>query len=453
MSFIPVDNSAGILHNGGQMDWDAVSPGHIVMATITTDYKLLVQEINFNSGATVIGVPSFVKQLSGFSGDVTLLHLRPRIFSLGDGKILVMAPSTYTYNNLGNQSTAQYFVGTATSATRAAGFATSHYAPDVYSFISMQRDASGNYKITGSIDLSTTANTSAFYASTFAPIDLYTITPTQLTFRRPMLYASTTSGGSTGYFMYVQLSVLDGVVTGGTAGISNTSSVDPSYCLYDIRKKYTKSGKPIKLYTTGPKAVTRYAANGIGFVATEYYGGPVPANCVASRQNASINGLSYPGLVWLDGKSVAAISDDGLNRFAIGGNAAGANQTVDNNASSAGEVLFTPLDTAWVSDSVICIAGARTSTGGPVFESDVTAAIRANAYGARYRLTLSFREIAGAGTYVNPNDNQATSYYYEQYKNWNNVIHKIDNSHFWMIGCFAPDATADSKIGVITVSL
>lgn len=456
MSFVSVDNSGGLLHNGGQMAWDVVSPGHIVMATITADYKMLVQEINFSGGNTVIGKASFVKQLSGWTGSVELVHFRPRIVSLSDGKILVLAPATYASNPTISSSTPAISLPTGTPTGRALLESQSSLAiaPLRYSFISMERDSAGNYKITGSIDLDTaevSGNTTRGFVSTFNPLELFSKSASSVEFRRNSITYSTANTAA--YFKKITITLLDGVVTGGTTLDTDASAtISNGSVLYDVRTVLDRSGNPVKIYTVGPRGSNSYLGYTTPlYLSNQWYAEAYPSGVVASR--ADVGGAVGMGS-YIGPGSYAPMEKTGVDCFVICGNSDGANQAVNNNYSSSGHLIYTALDTAWVTSAVVCILTCPTSTAyGHTLDADITAAIRGKTYGSVIPLSLSFREIAGAGTYVGTTDPIPTPYYAEQFKNVGNIIHRIDDTHFWLVGCFKADADSDSKLGVITVSI
>lgn len=457
MSFVSVDNALGIRHHGGQIAWDEVAAGHVVLLTFTTDNKALIQDIKYTNGNTVISTPSFVKQLSGLPALGTHFlapHMRGRIKSLGNGRVLVMVPASWQAITVSN-GTASGAFGSVTAYNRWASTTIVQQQtqfPKAYSCVLMEKDVSGNYKMLSSVDIDTSPNApvaSVVQTSTNFPMWVDVISPTSIRVIRSAQNLSTNTGAGPLVAWEVMLNITGDIITQASSGSMNTSGAPSTafiYNVFDVRSKKGANGKAVNIFTHVNRAsyLSAYWSIPQTELRKDYYSAYTPyvnATQLGTR-------LTPAGFVPFDDVSADKY-------FHIGGGAS-MNMCINDVLSSAGQEIFSPLDAAWVTDNVVCIVGHPSLVIDPCFETDASMDIGgAGLYPTILPLHLSFREVAGVGAYVSPTDMLQTPYFFKYFENCGNMICRISNTEFFIIGCFrdSVSSSADPKIGVITVKV
>lgn len=456
MSFVSVDNALGIRHHGGQIAWDEVAAGHVVLLTFTTDNKALIQDIKYTNGNTVISTPSFVKQLSGLPSLGTHFlapHMRGRIKSLGNGRVLVMVPASWQVITVNGNASGAF--GSSHAYNRWAGTTivqAQTQFPKAYSCVLMEKDASGNYKTLSSVDIDTCPNVNisgAAQTSTTLPMWVDVISPTSIRVIRAAQNLTTNAGNGVLVALEVMLAITGDIISQASSGPLNTSG-SPLTSLgtnvFDVRSKKGANGKAVNIFTHVNRStyLTAYWGATQTELRKDYYSAYTP------YVNAAQLGIRLTPAGFVPFDEVAA------NKYFHIGGVTTTNMCINGVLSSAGQEILSPLDAAWVTDNVVCVVGHPSLQLDPCFETDASMDIGgAGLYPTIVPLHLSFREIAGVGAYVSPTDMLQTPYFFKYFENCGNMICRISNTEFFIIGCFrdSVSSTADPKIGVITVKV
>lgn len=435
MAFVSVSNSAGMLHHGGQMSWDAISATRAVMVTVTGDFKALVQEINFANGVTTLGTPSFVKQIVGAAATNCM---RPRVKSLGNNRILVLVPAVWvlydvSYGGWGN---------TGTNAIAGAN-RPNIKIPSVYDCLVMERDVSGNYKVLSSLQVPFTlpmGNDASVAEHAFA---FLSVSDTQIVIQKASAYLAGSNAGVKPW-LKITLNMVNGILTDYTAVNGGYGAGTKQWLAFDIRHKKTADGTPVMVYTVADRTVVFRTASTQRRINYNQFDAGDPS----VLQYASVAQHDYMC-------PQAFVPIDGVSKFlCLSGDATG-NTNINGNNQANGQPFFFPLDAQWIAPTVVGIVGTPNDTSflGPIFDIDAAISIGAQNNGVAKQLYFSAREVGGSGTYVGPFDPIALPYFAMSYMNKGNMIHRIDDKNCWIIGCFMADANATPKIGVITVSV
>lgn len=451
MAFVSIDNPSGIFHHGGQMAWDAVSDTRVVMVTITTDFKVLVQEINQVSGAPIVGTPSFVAAITA-PGILATHYMQPKVKSIaGTDLIFVMVPTAFAAGSP-ILSTAYTLAGTQKAfAYITAGWDTRIKVPTSYTGYILERDSSGRYTVKSSTSI-TPFNGSLGQQQTTPLYKLFieSATSTAIRLRKACHWTAYNNSSS---------SIMDATLTGSTISNFTTSLgantmpvVARSNVVCDAKRVRDKNGKYSNLtFMAGvphnlSTDMTR-VCHGLWNDASQYV--PISSS-VAYAPYGKAN--SHGTLA-----STVLIDKDADKFFAVGNNVVGQNTLINAaefSYSGAGAPLFTPLDTGFVSSvGVICVVGGTSTPGDVLLDADLGYSIETGDQGSTIPLKLSFRLLLGAGQYVSPTDQYLTPYFYKSMMNNNQVLHKVDDTHFWLIGCFMADENATPKLGVISVNV
>lgn len=442
MAFVTVDNAGGILNHGGQTAWTAISDTRVALVTITADFKALVQEINFTNNETVVGTPSFIKQISGAQATY---HMRPKVRAFGVDSLFVMIPSAWS------QPITPYMV----KGTDAHGAPVASWqAPSAYDGFIMTRSADGNYSVASSISLDfTSVGNSSWMVQPSSPFEITEVTATEIIITRAKFNNTSNDNSLAAQWQTFNIVIAGNILQSYTKTDRQTGTGFTSRlrAIYDLR------------YRRAPdRSRVLCALEGIGYthyfdqITLEYRRVAVDPYVTDSQfySYTEIAGsVSLKGFLPIDGVSKCT---------AVGGYGTGANQLINGTLSSPGQTFYFPLDTAWVTNTVMCIAGtpdngiiptADLKAISALNDVDMCAAIALGSNGDALPLYLSFRDVGNLGAYSGVYDPIKTPYYYRPYMNSDNNIHRIDDSHFWIIGCFMADANATPKIGVITVNV
>lgn len=452
MAFVTVDNPSGILHHGAHMGWCAISDTRLAIATVTTDLKVLVQEINFAGGNANLGPATFVAAIPGTPTNKTIF--RPKVYSIGADAIMVMAPTAFAAVSirsvLGNSRIAVNYTQLGPM-------------PSFYSVFIMTRNGDGTYtsKSTASLDFTAAAGgvNGYFQAYPGTAFELISATPTQLVLQRPMQMVNIAGESNTAayvqeYTITLANNVIQSTSKAERAGAAPTA-VSRNSCPYDVRYKKLPDKSKILVYSLGQVYSGSMADTPAIYRRLSY-------DLLGTCPTISIS-AQYPNAIpYISPNSFLPI-DAVTKHFLIGGNVAGANTAINTTSQQSTNALFyNPLDTAWITPTTLCVAGCPSGQGitdavlqqtGPFFEQDMSASVNLSNNLGPWPLFLSLREIGPAGQYVGIYDPIATPYYYNPGMMCDNVIHRIDDTHFAMIGVFKADVNAAPKIGVITVNV
>jgi hypothetical protein len=451
MAFVTVDNPSGILHHGAHMGWCAISDTRLAIATVTTDLKVLVQEINFAGGNANLGLATFVAAIPGTPTNKTIF--RPKVYSIGTDAIMVMVPTAFATVSV------RCALGNSRIVPNQTGLGP---MPSFYSVFIMTRNADGTYtsKSTASLDFTSTSGGPNSYHQSYpgTAFELVSATPTQLVLMRPMQLVNISNEGNT--FPYVQeytITLANNVIQsavkaerGGATALASRNTTP-----YDIRYKKLPDKSKVLVVSGG-----------------QVYSGPMADSPAVYRRisydllgafpTISIS-AQYPNAILYISPNAFLPIDAVSKHFIIGGNVNGANTAINTTSQqSTNSIFYNPLDTAWITPTTLCVAGCPAGQGitdtvlqqtGPFFDHDMSASVNQSNNLGPWPLFLSMREIGAAGQYVGVFDPIQTPYYYNPGMMCDNVIHRIDDTHFAMIGVFKADINAAPKIGVITVNV
>lgn len=454
MAFVSIDNPAGIQHHGGQMDWCPISPTRIAIVTFTVDNKALVQEANFAGGVTTLGPASFLKQVTVRS-QTQYTHLKPRVRNLGNDRLLIMVPSTFIQTPLHVTSATQVLYG---DQQYAAIYLTID-VPSAYTFMTAQRNADGTYTVDSQTDARTqplASDISNGKTNINAPFT-FVITSGQIRVRQPMITNNNTR------YAFENILTLDGAgkISSQTIGAASFGAQNGSIAPIGVREALTPARESLDIFATCKALGTPYwslwANTANGAIVREYYNTPV----AEWWPNTNINGnfLNMHAFVPIN-ISAKTFLYTGAHQTLVGGNC-----YLNDTLQSAGAQIVHPLDSAWVTDSVVAVigmAGVLNVNGNPnawptaCFDGDAACSLNpaydANNTSSRVRrLSIAFKSLIGAGLYVGPFDPIETQYYTKDYFNVGNMIHRIDDTAFWIVGCFRDGAAGADTLGIITV--
>ncbi|AFH14781.1 hypothetical protein LU11_gp250 [Pseudomonas phage Lu11] len=460
MAFVSIDNPAGILHHGGQMAWDAVSDERVVMITFTKNYKALIQEINFVAGAPVVGVPSFIADISSTPGIAERFHLRPKVKAIaGTNYVFAMIPSAFLP---ASSSTIKLTGSTAALAYMGAG-AGRMYMPSVYTGYILERAGDGTYSVKSSATINMPVG--AISSGSFGvgvSVFIEEATATSIKIKIPGYINSYDNQ----YHQVTTATINNGVLSAFTNAIQGfgTGQRQIIWMVYDAKRVRDIKGRYKDLQVTGSALQALETTANRTVVTGMYDPTGYKFTYICRRDAASTNvgvgdnyhyGASIANTVLIDGD----INEKAY--YSVGHNAAGQNALLASTAFSylAGVTpVYSPLDTGFVhSSGTVCVVGGQTDpTYASYFDIDLAYAIdfaaSGGSPGAAIPLRLSFRQITGLGHYAGPFDPIQTGYHYNPYHNNNQILHKVSDSQFWLIGCFMDSPTADPKLGVISVS-
>ncbi|MND96103.1 hypothetical protein D3C80_883790 [compost metagenome] len=458
MAFVSIDNPAGILHHGGQMAWDAVSDTRVVMLTFTKDFKALIQEINYVDGAPVVGVPSFFSDLSGTTGITDKFHLRPKIKSIaGTDLVFAMVPSAFSSAS----SMDRQYHATGSAATFAyMGTPSRLKMPTAYTGYILERDSNGRYTVKSSAPVPIPyGGVGSRVFTNFYSIYIEEATPTSIRVRSPCFYNSYNFDA----FGVITAPLDSGILSAFVLSTHNVTltGTNTIWVAYDAKRVRDIKGNYRTLAALGSVTSSYESVANRSVAAGNYDVGNyryIPLLKRNGSQSSSI-GENYctdclpAGTVYIDGD----ISD--RTYYATGHSAVGQNTMIATTQVSylAGTVpVFAPLDTGFVhSSGIVCSVGGYTSrVSWAVFDVDLAHSIElgGDGLGSANPLRLSFRQLSGIGHYAGPYDPIQTPYYYNMFHNNNQILHKVNDTQFWLIGCFMDSPTADPKLGVISVS-
>lgn len=462
MAFVTIDNPSGILQHGGQMAWDAISDTRVAMVTITADYKALIQEINQVDGAPVVGTPSFIAQLPT-SGLQPWYHMRPKIKSMGNGRVFVMVPISWAAPD----AFARPFGWGSQLSTIEQNLANVRM-PSRYACYVMERNASGQYTAKSVVNVDATAVTGTTYTSSvhFA-LNITSVSDTSIVITRAARQISTSTNSFINNWR-ITIPVADGVL--GTPVFVLIShqyvSALPSNCqAFDIKTVQDKQGNDVELYAIAgsgtsffeygaERAIWRQPITNVLYAACYLLAGTTGYVAYTNKKSPALYYLSLNGIVAPD---VNAQGD----YYATGGQTADSAVAYNGNSLAMNSILVYPLDSAYVtSDGVVCAVGGRSSGlfARTVFDGDLAVHLyqslsALNVVDTVVPLQLSFRQPTNIGQYVGPFDPLTLPYFYKERMNNSKILHKVDDTHFWLIGCFMENSGATPKLGVISVSV
>lgn len=464
MAFVSIDNPAGILHHGGQMAWTTISDTRIAMVTFTADYKALIQEINQVGGAPVVGTPSFIAQVPADIQNAAY-HLRPKIKNMGNGLVFVIIPNTVV--SLSNSDRGWGSIYSYSAGTTARG---NLRMPRVYTGYVMERNASGQYSVKSSVQIDTlditgiTANASAHWGLNISAAD-----STQIVIRRAIQRGSSTPALARNLsFLTLTIPVVDGVL-----GVPVRATDNHPYLLQygqymaasEIKTIKDQQGRDIEIVGTFSNTETNTETSNNHCVWSLPVVDVEGDNCYLLGGGASHATVSKGILNYNNVNAFAMPSIDRKGEYyAMGNIDLSTAVSYNGNYMAQPSAIYNPLDAAWVTSAgVVCVVGGKDTQATPYLTSDNDLAmsiyiaaggsVAGNATDLVLPLKLSFRLPVMAGQYLGPFDPIQTPYFYKERMNNSRVLHKVDDTHFWLIGCFMADANATPKLGVISVSV
>jgi len=462
MAFVTIDNPGGIMHHGGQMAWTTISDTRIAMVTITADFKALIQEINQVNGAPVVGVPSFIAQL-GTSGLNAGYPFRPKIRSMGNDRVFVMVPASWDLI-----PTTERARGWGCSLSAAASERAVIRMPNLYSCYVMERNGSGQYTVKSSAQINTTPSGFTETISVHYALTIAEASGTQVVVKRACSRPNQTYYGLAGYT--ITIPVTDGVLgtpvgtMDGPSLINYNASYANNMQIFEYKNVRDLQGRPVEIRAVIPTSSSSFEMTNTKMVWRPPITTGVGEACHLIAGGVYAGSYSYrsaPALAYVQPNSLVPLSADAQgDYYACGGSTTTASCVYNANQISTGDILINPLDTGFVhSSGVVCVVGGKNTISVPytVFENDVAMHVW-QAYAETVTdtvlpLQLSFRLPVGQGQYSGPFDPIKTPYYYKERMNNNRILHKVDDSHFWLIGCFMADANSAPKLGVISVSV
>lgn len=459
MAFVSIDNPDGIQHHGGQMDWCRISATRVVMINYTKDNKALLQEINYVGGATVLGTPTFLKQVP--AGGPTYRHLRSFVRDMGAGRVFVMVPTTFA-NMVSQGSTTgiALFVGNSSYS-----FSPTCGTPTAWTCMTAVRNSDGTYTVDSSIDINMAVTATANYRDTRgAPIDIF-ISGTQILIRSFMktITANRFENKAT-------LTLAAGKITAQAVTQTNTLTATAGMQVMGVRERRTPAGDVVRVYTyvsiVNNSGVDSWNNSGANSATAKLIQNPYDQVADLPWPNVAIAVGTYANpAAWLP-----ISKTDPLNSLHVGSvtyfNNGLQPNYLNGNYTDGGTEVLNPLDAAWVTNNVACVVGYAAKYDGtanmlqPMYmPGDMAFTVHpsyfdtaAAGYGTVVRkLSLSFRSLVGSGIYAGPFEPLDTGMYFKNGMNCGDMIHRIDDTAFWLIGCFMDSPTADPKLGVITV--
>jgi hypothetical protein len=455
MAFVSIDNPAGIQHHGGQMDWCRVSPTRVAIVTFTADNKALVQEANFNAGATELGPASFLKQVT-LRIPTQYTYFKPRIRNLGNDRLFIMVPSTFTPMTTANGIARIFGIGEYQVINPTIDLPYSHTC-----MIAI-RNPDGTYTVDSSIDVRTHAVAEGnAYITQNTPMDIE-INPNGLAVNIYQPVAANNTNSRLRMFSTITMSA-EGKITGQSVGVANVGAQSASVLSMAIREALTPQLVPLKLhaYNTNTYATPWYSAQNAATcsISRDHWNNPAPDLWPLLAANVNGNYLNINAYLPIDIAAKTFLYMGASPTPNVLGNC-----YLNGNQINAGEFVRNPLDSAWVTDTVACAIGMAGASGGenpptytpPSFDGEVAYSLNPSydplpGVNAVRRLSLLFKNIVGAGLYVGPFDPIKTQYYTKDHLNFGPMIHRIDDTAFWLIGCFRDGIGGEDKLGVITV--
>lgn len=458
MAFVSIDNPDGIQHHGGQMDWCRISNTRVAIITHTKDNKALLQEINYIDGETVVGIPTFLKQIP--SNGPTYKHMRSFVRYLSEDRLFVMVPSIFVSMaaDLAAQSPCA-FVGSIYYAAHAPAVGT----PIGWSCMTLQRNPDGTYTQDSVIDIDTSFLTDSIRRETRGvPIDIF-IDNSYIQIRSLIK-----TPASNRYINNHVLNMLNGRIQTQTQNWSAVVSAGASVIM-NVREKLTPAREVVRIYAYGQSSnyssqfeswLTLSGRSSARLVQNPY-------NAVKEKEIPSSDTNNPVGMFVTPAGWLPISKTDHVNSLLIGASLWFNNGILPNylnGVQTAGGVeMMNPLDVAWVTDTLACAVGYPTAYNGPeaqypFWPGDAAMSmhpsyesIASPQLSAVRKLTLSFRNLTGQGLYLGPFDPIDTGMYFKTCRNEGNMIHRIDDTAFWLIGCFRDSVEGEDKLGVITV--
>lgn len=467
MAFVAINNPSGLLHHGGQMAWDAISDTRVAMVTITADNKALIQEINQVDGAPVVGTPSFIAQLT--VDTPSYYHFRPKIKSMGNDRVFVMVPAAWVtpahYDLLWGSAASFSNKPSDVSGSQAQRQAVS--MPRMYTGYVMERNSSGQYTVKSSAQIDTLAGAlSGATHSCHLALNISSANSSQVQISRSMRAASGIQGVANNLvFAVTTINLADGIIGDVSVGVATQRYIGnfpQQMTAGDIKNIKDLQGKEIEAVAVVGSSLSTLESGTDRYLWTLPVAFTLYSDCYlisgSPLQASIVKGvLAYPTLNGL----AMPDADKKSDYYAVGGNTPDTAVSSNKNYLSQAETLYCPLDTAWVhSGGVVCIVGGKAAATSPlvVCDNDLAMHLRQSITFPDFvdsilPLKLSFRQTLGTGHYIGPFDPIKLPYFYRERSNNNKIIHKVDDSHFWLIGCFMENETAASKLGVISVSV
>lgn len=455
MAFVSIDNPDGIQHHGGQMDWCRISATRVVMINYTKDNKALLQEINYNAGVTELGPATFLKQVP--AGGPTYRHLRSFVRDMGAGRVFVMVPTQFASMAVtGATNGVCAYLGAGLQAALSATSGT----PYAWTCMTAVRNSDGTYTVDSTIDINMQIATTANSRDTRGvPVDIF-VSSTEILIRSLVKVVNTNR-----WEYKASLTLVAGKIT--AQAVTNAmlfGSASSTLMVTSVREKRTPAGDVVRVYTYMNDATSSAAAvwtNASNLATSKLIQNPYTQDAGLPWPNIPIaTGLYANPATWLP-----ISKTDPLNSLYAGGVTYFGGGILPNylngNFTDGGIEMVSALDAAWVTNNVACVAGYAAKYDGtyspfmflpgdmaytvnPAFyDTPVNAVVR--------KLSLSFRSMVGAGIYAGPFDALDTGMYFKNGMNCGDMIHRIDDTAFWLIGCFMDGPTADPKLGVITV--
>lgn len=463
MAFVTIDNPSGLLHHGGQMAWTTISDTRIAMVTITADFKALIQEINQVGGAPVVGTPSFIAQL-GSAGLNAGYPFRPKIRYMGSDRVFVMLPAQWDL--IATTERARCW---GSNISAGATERTTIRMPSLYTCYVLERNSSGQYTVKSSVLIDTTPTGFTEVFSVHYALTIAAASSTQIVVRRACSRPNQTYYGLCGYA--ITIPVVDGIL-GTPAGamdgpslINYNSSYTSNMQVFEYKNIRDLQGRSVEVWAVNPTSGgSSYEAANTRMVWRPPLttGVAEPCHLVAGQVfGGSYSYRNAPALTYVQPNSLVPVSADIQgDYYACAGYSTTVSCLYNANPISTSDILINPIDTAFVhSSGVVCVVGGKSVGTQPqiTFENDVAMHIwqsyAGTAIDSVLPLKLSFRLPVGGGQYVGPFDPISTNYFYKERMNNSRVIHRVDDTHFWLIGCFMATDSATPKLGVISVNV
>lgn len=455
--FVSVSNPDGIQHHGGQMAWDAVSDDRVVMMTYTKDNKALIQEINNSGGTPVVGPASFIASTEVLAGSVVCLH-RPRICAIkGTDKVVILMPTAYSALNLSSEAYAGiynaniYFKRAAGDVTPEAPRAA---LPITFTLYLLQRDTGGLYKVLDNFAISH-RSISGYTYDIRGPINIEMNTTTSVTVR--FYYTNPTRLGGGLQTAIHNFTVGDKLTyTTNNSSALYTTSTAVMYHAYGHKKTRDRKGVygDILMFAND---------DGLSAVSKDYWLYQTPS-IRPGPQGGSTEPMS--GTIKGDTNSRATLGSHVIydksvtgSYYATGHTASGQNTLYKNAAFTYlgnTKPVYCPIDTGFVTQDIVCIVGGTETN---ISQAETTAqndldlaySLASKLNGSVRPVRLSFRMLTGGGHYAGPFDPVTLPYWYADTTNNFEILHKVSDTNFWLIGCWMANQSATPQIGVISV--
>lgn len=461
--FVSVSNPDGIQHHGGQMAWDAVSDDRVVMMTYTKDNKALIQEINNVGGAPTVGPASFIAPADGLINSASYAHhLRPKICAVkGTDKVVAIVPSSFQSAHAASGSaTLAGILNAATYLQRAAGEVSVDQPypamPVTYTAYLLQRDSTGLYRVIDNVPLPNNSYNGTTWDKR-AAIAMENINATTVCVRFYHIAGTRQVGGLLSAQHTLTISA-DGKLSLSTTASTVVPASGPAiYYAYQSKKTRDRKGvysdmimfsnldgQPIAAQSTWLYQTSSIRPGALGGASDAYSG-----QASGDTNNRATLGSHVP----VD-KSVAG------SYYATGHNLAGSNTLYKNPTFTYlgnTKAVYCPIDTGFVTPDIICVVGGTdtyvTYAAEQTAQNDVDLAysIASKVKGEVLPLRLSFRMITGSGHYAGPYDPVTLPYWYATTTNNSEILHKVSDTNFWLIGCWMQTQNAEPQIGVISV--